>query len=160
LARLDPSRAHWVNARIAEKRKDFTTAEREYRDAIAAGNGNAEAWFNLALLFKHTGRLDQMEDAIHHAVSAEMVPPIVLVDSAETLIRAGRNFPMSEQLLRRYISSGAQSESAPVFKAHYLLGIVLEKQGDKRSAAQEYRAALSLAREFSRAQEALNRLNR
>ncbi len=51
-------------------------------------------------------------------------------------------------------------EEAPAFKAHYLLGTALEKQGDKQGAAQEYRAALSLAKNFSRAQEALDRLNR
>jgi TolA-binding protein len=51
-------------------------------------------------------------------------------------------------------------EEAPTFKAHYLLGTALEKQGDQQGAAEEYRAALSLAKEFSRAKEALNRLNR
>jgi hypothetical protein len=41
-----------------------------------------------------------------------------------------------------------------------LLGTVLEKQGDKQGAAQEYRTSLTLARSFSVAQEALNRVNR
>jgi len=49
-------------------------------------------------------------------------------------------------------------EEAPAFKAHYLLGTLLEKQGNKQAAAQEYRASLVLARNFGRAQEALNRL--
>src|SRR5713226_5665393 len=33
---LDAPRAHWVNGRMAEKRKDFTAAETEYRAAIDA----------------------------------------------------------------------------------------------------------------------------
>jgi hypothetical protein len=51
-------------------------------------------------------------------------------------------------------------EAAPAFKAHYLLGTVLEHQGDKPGAAQEYRASLSLAKSFVLAQNALDRLNR
>ena len=38
--------AHYVSGRIAEKNKDTATAEREYRDAIAASNGGALAWLN------------------------------------------------------------------------------------------------------------------
>ena len=89
-----------------------------------------------------------------------MKQPVVLVDAAETLIRSGRNFPGAIVLLRRYLSSSLTVEEAPAFKAHYLLGTVLEKQGDKQGAAQEYRTALSMAKSFSRAQEALNRVSR
>jgi len=44
------------------------------------------------------------------------------------------------------------------FRAHYLLGNILEKQGDKQGAAREYRASLTLARDFTRARAALNRV--
>ena len=159
LSTMDAAKAHWVIARIAEKKKDSATAEREYRAAIDASHGSAEAWLDLALFFRHANRLDDMEDAIKHASTAPMKEPVVLVDSAETLIRAQRNLPMAVQLLRRYLASNTVEE-APAFKAHYLLGTALEKQGDKTGAATEYRAALSLARSFSQAQEALNRVAR
>jgi TolA-binding protein len=61
------------------------------------------------------------------------------------------------ELLRRYLAAGPV-EAAPAFKAHYLLGMLLEKQGDKAGAAQEYRASLSLVRNFGMAQQALNRV--
>lgn len=160
LAKLDPAKAHWVNGRIAEKKKDWAAAEQEYRAAIDASHGSANSWLNLALFYRRAGRLDDMENAIRHASSAQMNQPEVLVDAAETLIRAGRDFPAAIQLLRRYLSSNTTVEQAPAFRAHYLLGTLLEKQGDKQAAAQEYRVALSMARGFSQAQVALNRLNR
>ena len=160
LATLDSAKAHWINGRIAEKKKDLAIAEQEYRAAIQAGNGSADAWLNLASFYRHTGRLDEMEKAISHASSAPSKEPVVLMDAAETLVRAGRNFPGAIQLLRQYLASSSTVEEAPTFKAHYLLGTILEKQGDKRAAAQEYSAALTLAKNFSRAQEALNRVNR
>ena len=160
LATLDSAKAHWINGRIAEKKKDLATAEQEYRAAIQADGGSADTWLNLASFYRHTGRLDEMETAINHASSAPAKEPVVLMDAAETLVRAGRNFPGAIQLLRQYLASSSTVEEAPTFKAHYLLGTILEKQGDKRAAAQEYSAALTLAKNFSRAQEALNRVNR
>jgi tetratricopeptide (TPR) repeat protein len=160
LAGLDPVKAGWVKGRLAEKRKDFISAEREYRAAIEASHGAALAWLNLALFYRHTARLDQMEDAIRHASSAQMNQPEVLMECAEMLLRAKRNLPLATQLLRRYLSSSPTVEAAPAFKAHYLLGTALEQQGNKPAAAQEYRTSLSLAKSFTLAQNALDRLNR
>jgi len=160
LAKLDLVKAHWVVGRIAEKKKDPTTAEREYRTAIDASKGNAEAWLGLAMFYRHVGRFSEMEDAIRHIAAARVNDPVVLMDAAQTLISAGRDFPSASQLLHQYLSLSASAEEAPVFKAHYLLGTVLEKQGNNQAAAQEYRASLSLAKGFSRAQQALERVSR
>ena len=159
LAALDPAKAHYLDGRIAEKRKDPAGAEKEYRAAIEASHGSALTWFNLALFFRHQQRWDDMEGAIQHAVSAQVDRPEIIMESGEVLLRSGRNFPAAVQYLRRYLALNAKVEEAPAFKAHYLLGTALEKQGDKQAAAQEYRAALSLAKDFSSAQEALDRLN-
>ena len=69
----------------------------------------------------------------------------------------GKVNPFAIELLHRYLASGPV-EAAPAFKAHYLLGMLLEKQGDRAGAADEYRASLSLARNFGTAQQALNRV--
>ena len=159
LAALDPAKSHYLYGRIAEKRKDLADGEKEYRAAIEASHGSALTWFNLALFFRHQQRWDDMEDAIQHAVSAQVDRPEIIMESGEVLLRSGRNFPAAVQYLRRYLALNSKVEEAPAFKAHYLLGTALEKQGDKQAAAQEYRAALSLAKDFSSAQEALDRLN-
>jgi tetratricopeptide (TPR) repeat protein len=160
LDKLAPAKAHWVRARIAEKAKDLSTAEKEYRAAIDSSQGGANAWLNIALFYRRARRLDEMENAIKQAASAESGEPVALVDSAETLVRADRNLPEAARLLRRYLASDSKVEEAPAFKVHYLLGTVLEKQGDTQAAANEYSAALALAKGFSRAQDALQRLNR
>jgi hypothetical protein len=100
-----------------------------------------------------------MQDALKQAAAAPMDQPEVLVDAASNLLRANRDLPFATQLLHRYLSS-TTVEQAPPFKAHYLLGNILEKQGDKTGAAKEYQTALALAKDFGRAREALNRVNR
>lgn len=160
LAGMDPVKAGWVRGRLAEKKKDPVSAEKEYRAAIEASHGAGLAWLNLALFYRHGARLDQMEDAIQHAGAARVDQPEVLMECAEMLLRAKRDLPQATRLLRRYLSSSATVEAAPAFKAHYLLGTAFEQQGDKPAAAQEYRASLSLAKSFTLAQNALDRLNR
>ena len=159
IAKLNPEKAHWIQGRIAEKNKDQATAEQEYRAAIEASHGGANAWLNLALFYRKAGRLDDMHEALKQAASAPMDQPEVLVDAASTLLRANRDLPFATQLVRRYLSSSTV-EQAPQFKAHYLLGNILEKQGDKEGAAKEYQSALTLAKDYGRAREALNRINR
>jgi predicted Zn-dependent protease len=100
-----------------------------------------------------------MEDAIGHASSAPINQPQVLIECAQMLLRSNRNLPEATELLRRYLTSSPNVEAAPAFQAHYLLGTALEQQGDKPAAALEYRASLSLARSFTLAQSALDRLN-
>jgi tetratricopeptide (TPR) repeat protein len=158
LARLNPALAHWVSARIAEKENDFDTAEREYHAAIDASRGGAFAWLNLAGFYRHTGRLDEMQQALHTMESRPLDRPGALVDGAGLLLRTGRDYPMAIRLLRRYIDSSTTVEEAPVFKAHYMLGEVFEKQGDRPAATEEYRAALSIAHSYTRAQDALKRV--
>jgi len=154
---INPAREHWVYARIAEKRKDAKTAEREYRQYIDLSSGDAEAWLNLALFLRRQKRLEEMEQAIVKTSHAPMPKRDVLVEAAQILYRSGRSYPFAIELLKRYLATGPVEE-APAFKAHYLLGQLLERQGDKASAAQQYRASLALARNFGLAQEALNRV--
>jgi len=157
IATLNPSREHWVYARIAEQKKDAVTAEREYRLYIDLSQSDAEAWLNLALFLRRQKRFGEMEQAIVKLSQSPMPKPDVLVEAAEMLYRAGRKYPFATELLHRYLASGPV-EAAPAFKARYLLGLLLEKQGDRAGAADEYRASLSLARNFGTAQQALNRV--
>jgi cytochrome c-type biogenesis protein CcmH/NrfG len=158
IASTDPVRGGWVKGRLAEKNKDLVLAEKEYRGAVEASQGAALAWLNLAYFYRRYGRFDAMEDAIRHASAAPMDQPEVLMESANMLLRSKRNLAQATQLLRRYLTSSLTVEAAPAFKAHYLLGTALEQQGDKASAAQEYRASLALAKSFALAQTALDHL--
>ena len=159
LSKLDPVKAHWVNGRLAEKNKDTPRAEREYRAAIAESQGAASAWLNLALFYRNGKRFDDMQAALKHAANAPIDRPDVLMDAASTLLRTNRDLPFAVQLVQRYLVSPTVEQNPP-FKAHYLLGNILEKQGDKQGAVKEYQMALALAKDFGRAREALNRVNR
>jgi Flp pilus assembly protein TadD len=157
IAQLNPAREHWVYARLAEQKKDAPAAEREYRQFIELSQGDAEAWLNLALFLRRQARLDEMEQAIVRLSQTQFSKPEGRMEASELLYRTNRNYPLALEFLRRYLATGPV-EAAPAFKAHYLQGELLEKQGDKAGAAAEYRSSLSLARNFGLAQRALSRV--
>jgi tetratricopeptide (TPR) repeat protein len=157
VAAANLGREHWIYARIAEQKKDYATAEREYHQYIDLSHGDAEAWLNLSQFLRRQNRLDEMEQAVVKLSQSPLPKPDVLVDAAEMLYRSGRSYPFAAELLQRYLASGPV-EAAPAFKARYLRGLLLEKQGDKAGAAQEYRASLALVRNFGTAQQALDRV--
>ena len=161
IASLDLAEAHKMKARIAEKNGDFVTAESEYRAAIQAGENRPGTWLNLAEFYRRRGRFDQMQEAIQHVSGSQNTTQntsFPLMRAAEILVRAKREIPLAAQLVRRYLA-GNTVEDAPTFKAHYLLGTLLESQGNKAAAAQEYRAALALSANFAPARDALRRLS-
>jgi tetratricopeptide (TPR) repeat protein len=156
LASFNPAIAHYVAGRIAEKSKDAATAEREYRAAIEASHGAAQAWLHLAQFLAHANRLEEMEQALRTLESSPVDHPESLMDGASLLLSTDRDHPLGIRLLRSYLTSPV--EEGPAFKAHDLLGQFLEKQGDRRAAAEQYRAALALFHAYPRAQEDLKRV--
>jgi tetratricopeptide (TPR) repeat protein len=153
---LNPGMSHWVLARIASKEKDAAGAEREYRAAIVASHSGARAWFELASFLRHANRLDEMEQALRTMESSPVDRPDALLDGGSLLLQAGRDHPLAIRFLRRYLESPV--EEGPAFKAHDYLGQLLEKQGDRRAAAEEFRAALALSHTYARSQEDLKRV--
>jgi tetratricopeptide (TPR) repeat protein len=153
---LHPATAYWVLARIDEKEKDAAGAERDYRVAIETSHGAAQAWLRLAQFLARANRLDEMNQALRTMDSSPLDRPDSLMDGASLLLRTSRDNPLAVRLLRRYLS--APVEEGPAFKAHEVLGRLFEKQGDRRAAAEEYRAALTLSHTYTRAREDLKRV--
>jgi cytochrome c-type biogenesis protein CcmH/NrfG len=157
LAKLEPAQADLLRARIAEKNKDLAAAEREYQRAIEHSGGSAGPWLALARFYRRVSRFDEMERAIERATAPQLNRPDLLVGAAEIRMQSG-NLAGAAHLLERYLSSPTPAEDAPVFKAHYLLGTVLERQGHPQEAIAQYQAALSLARDFAPARSSIERL--
>jgi tetratricopeptide (TPR) repeat protein len=155
----DRALASYIYARVQEK-QGSTGAEAEYKKAIAASIQPARYWVELAHFYRRTGRLSEMEDAIHHAIAAVQQGESSEFDAAALLVHSGRNFAGAAQMLRHYVSEEDPSEDGPAFRGHYLLGVVLEKQGKKKEAAAEFQTALNMASEYRPAQDALARVSR
>lgn len=155
----DRGLADYLYARVEEK-QGSGRAEQGYKGAIAASTSDAARyWVELAYFYRRSGRPQDMESAVNHSLQASGHDGTPLYDAAYLLLRTGRNYPGAVQMLRDYLDNHT-TEDGPSFRAHYLLGELLEKQGDRERAIEEFRASLTLASEFRPARDALARVSR
>lgn len=138
--------AHRIRSKIAESEKNHSAAEQELHAAVQASGNNPEFLLNLASFYRRRGRMSEVESTVNQAVaiSHQKHKSSILYDAAELLYRAGRNFNGAVSLLQNYVASPQHSEDAPVFRAHFLMGMILEKMGNKSAAAQQKVATCSV----------------
>ena len=156
LDKVDPARAHHLRANIAEQQKDFPTAESDYKQAIAAGLHPAGQWASLAAFYSRRHRFDDMETAIHSAISAarsDKHAGVALYDSAGLLTQNGHDPTLAANLLDSYLAGSSKSEEAPAFIAHIRLARLKQQLGDPAGADRERAAALALAHDYKPAQD-------
>lgn len=152
-AQLDafaPDRAHGLRARIAEDKKDYDGAEREYRLKVsAAAQGPpqtlSQAWMDLGGFYRRRARWDAMQAALNGGAAAATDHGPALVDGASTLLRAGREPKMAETWMQQYLDGNGLSEEAPAFIVHFQLARLYRSQGDTPRADRELAAAHALA---------------
>ena len=156
LDKVDPARAHHLRGNIAEQQKDFPAAENEYKQAIAAGPHPAAQWTSLAAFYSRRQRFDDMETAIHSAVTAahnDKHAGAALYDSAGLLIQTKRDPTLAANLLDSYLTGSSKSEEAPAFIAHIRFARLKQQLGDPAAADRERAAALALAHDYKPAQD-------
>lgn len=134
-----------LQARIAESRHDYATAEFCYKAAIAASSYPAGAWMDLAGYYRRRGRLDDMSAAAHTGALLDNRHGAALVDGAANLTQAHREPEVAIQWLQLYLSSHAQIEDAPSFAVRARLAELLSRQGDAAGAQEQLAAAHGLA---------------
>ena len=158
MAPQHPSDAAWVRAMAAASSGHHDEAEREYNEAIRLDHDSAVTYLDLAHYLRERKSWDRFQQTVERAMQSPKIRPADRYNAAEMLLRTERNLDDSARLLRAYIHSEHTDEESPVFRAHYLLGEVLLKMGDKGQASAEYRAALALASGYRPATDALHRL--
>ena len=157
LDKVDPARAHELRGGIAEVSKDYGTAEREFKEAIAAGAHPAFQWVTLAGFYGRRERWTEMESAVHSCVSAaerDKHAGVALYYGAVVLTGANRDPALAAKMLQDYLAGSTKTEEAPAFVALSRLARLKEKLGDPAAANQERAAALTLAHEFAPDQDA------
>ncbi|WP_161570788.1 tetratricopeptide repeat protein [Granulicella sibirica] len=148
-----PGKAHRLLAYIAESSGDSPTAEAEFKKAIDAGH-TTDAYMDLGNFYEMHHKPDQAFAAVNAGLAADREHGPPLMDAATILIAAKRGQDIAERALSDYLSSPNQTDEAPVFKAHVILGKLLAKRGDNAGAQREFAAARALAANFSAARDA------
>lgn len=156
LDNVDAARAHQLRGRIAEDQKDYGTAEREFKQAIAAGPHFASQWIALASFYRRRKLWTEMDAAVHSGVSAaerDKRSGLALYDGASLLTETHRDPALAAKLIEDYLAGSAKTEEAPAFVAHIRLARLKEQLGDAAAADRERAMALALAHDYKPAED-------
>ncbi len=152
LDKVDPAGAHLLRARIAEGGKDYTTAEKELKAAIAASAHPADDWSTLAGFYQRRSRWQDLDSAIQSCESSaerDQTKGLAFYDGAGVLIESKRNPALAAKMLGEYLAGSSKTEEAPVFEAYVRLATLKQQLGDAAGAQQARAAALQLAHNYT-----------
>lgn len=151
IEKVDKARAHILLGRIAESRKDYGTAEREYKQAAATSEHPAFAWMTLASFYRKHEHWDEMQQTVeigYRAAQHDRHAGVALYNGASVLARSKRNLALAVKMLEEYLANYPKTEEAPAFVAYTRLARLKGELGDKNGAWQARTAALNLAHDY------------
>lgn len=156
LDKVDSARAQQLRGDIAMAKKDYVTAENDYRQAILVSHAPADLWTVLANFYRGRQRWSDLDTAIQNCITAagkDKNSGVALYDGAGVLISANRDQALAANMLQSYLASSSITEEGPAFIAHIRLGRLKQELGDATGANNELSAAAAMAREFNPAQD-------
>ena len=121
IARINPAEGHWAQAKLAEKRKEFSSAEEQLRRAIEIAPHQVGRFIDLAKLLTKQGRLQEADQSLARAEQINPDSPKLIFARADLYIRTGRNLSEARQLLKRYLSMTLSPDDPSRSQAEKLL---------------------------------------
>jgi len=102
IGKLSETELHYIQARLAEKRKDSREAEMQYRKAMEAAPHDVGRMIDLAVFLSKQGRYQESDHLFAAASEAEPQSSKVVFARAATFIHSRRNLPQAQKLLQEY----------------------------------------------------------
>jgi len=121
ISAVDVGEAHSAEARLAEKRKEFGSAEEHLRAAIDASPERIGRFLELARFLAKQGRFVEADQNIERAEKIAPNSPRVIYAKAEVYVQNGRNLDVAKKLLKRYMSMTLSPDDPPRSDAAKLL---------------------------------------
>ena len=121
ISEQNPAEGHFAQAQLADRRKEFDTAEEHLRRAIELTPRKVRRVLDLARYLAKRGRISESEAAFNHA--KEMAPdaPVVSFTRAQIYIEQKRNLDQAKALLQQYLRSNLTPDDPSREQAEKLL---------------------------------------
>ena len=103
IAVVDPSEGYFEEAKLAQKRKEFDTAETHLRQAVAATPHKIGGLLELAKFLAKQGRTGESDAVLAQAQKIKPDAPEIWYTRADLLIRQKRNLDEARNLLQKYM---------------------------------------------------------
>jgi tetratricopeptide (TPR) repeat protein len=121
LAVIDPAEAYFERAKLAQKKKEYQSAEAHMRQAIAVAPHEVGHLIALARLLANQGKQRESDAVFLEAQKVNPNAPQVWFARADVLIKQKRNLDEAKRLLEKYVSASITVDDPPKEEARRLL---------------------------------------
>lgn len=121
IGRLDPAERHYAEARLAEKRREFSRAEQQLRQALELAPRQLGRILDLARFLARQRRYEESDALFRQAEKIAPENARLKFERAAAYVRAGRNLEEARRLLEEYLKSPLTPEDPPRRQAEELL---------------------------------------
>jgi tetratricopeptide (TPR) repeat protein len=121
MSALNASEGYWAQAKLAEKRKEYRSAEAHLREAVDAAPHQIGRLIDLARLFTRQGRHQEADQSLAKAEALAPNNPSLIFAKAELYVKSKRNLGVARQLLNQYLTMTLTPDDPPKAEAEKLL---------------------------------------
>ena len=121
VAERDPAEGHYYQAQLADRHKEYDTAEQHFRKALDLAPRQAGRFLDLAKFLAGRGSAKESEALFDEATKLAPANPKILYERARAYIHGGRNLIEARKLLEQYIKSPLTPADPPRAEAQALL---------------------------------------
>jgi tetratricopeptide (TPR) repeat protein len=121
IGELDAAEGHYAQAKLAEKRKEYSKAEEHLNRAVESAPQQIGRLIDLAKFLATQGRYQEAERSFAKAETIAPNNPKLMYERAEVYIKTGRNIDLAKELLKRYLIAPLTPDDPPRSDAQKLL---------------------------------------
>ncbi len=121
MAKLNPAEFQMAQAQIAERRKEFNSAEEHFRRAVQLGPRQVGRFVALAAYLAKQGRPEESEAVFAQAEKIAPDNPELMFEQAKFYVEQHRHLDKARDLLQRYLQSTLTPDDPPRQDAERLL---------------------------------------
>src|ERR1035441_1049493 len=121
VGRISPPEGLAMEAKLAERRKEYSSAEEQLRRALDVAPQQVGRFIDLARFLVRRGRLDEADQVLARAGKFSPNSPKLMYATAEIYVKAHHNLDVARELLKRYMSAVITPEDPPKAEAAKLL---------------------------------------
>lgn len=158
IKKLNLSQGHLAHGIIYNATKNQDMAEKEFLAAINQDSKIFQAYYQLSFLYSSKKEYDKSFGILEKLLSQFPDETDANFYIGKFTVESEKNLEKGEESLKEFLTSKPNENSPSFAAAHYLLGIIYEKKGEKINAKTEFETALKLDPGFEQAKKALQRL--
>lgn len=158
IKKRNPYAGFLAEGEVAQDQKKYADAQHAYESALKLDPKKAAAYNHLAELYNLMGEYKKAADICTKLLAETPNNPYGLYYKGMAGAYSGENISEAATSLEQFLQTPRDFDGPSFGSAHYLLGMIAEKQHDPAKAQKEYRAALQMDPSDENAKKALNQL--